>query len=84
LWQDDRRALSRASLQADGGRKSWYYAAPKRDGRTLAPGSENEAQEENIVNLSDLTGRHLKPYRREVRMIFQDPYSSLNPRMTVL
>ena len=27
--------------------------------------------------------RHLKPLRREVQMIFQDPYSSLNPRKTV-
>ena len=27
-------------------------------------------------------GRGLKEYRREVQMIFQDPYSSLNPRKT--
>ena len=27
--------------------------------------------------------RQLKAYRREVQIIFQDPYSSLNPRMTV-
>jgi oligopeptide transport system ATP-binding protein len=26
------------------------------------------------------SSRELKPYRREVQMIFQDPYSSLNPR----
>ena len=36
------------------------------------------------VNLSHLPNSHLKPYRRELRMIFQDPFSSLNPRMTVL
>ena len=27
--------------------------------------------------------RALKPLRREMQMIFQDPYSSLNPRKTV-
>ncbi|MCD6290004.1 MAG: ATP-binding cassette domain-containing protein [Anaerolineae bacterium] len=37
-----------------------------------------------IVDLSQLDGKALKPYRREIRMIFQDPYSSLNPRMTLL
>jgi peptide/nickel transport system ATP-binding protein len=36
------------------------------------------------VDLAQLPERQLKPYRRELRMIFQDPYSSLNPRMTVL
>lgn len=36
------------------------------------------------VNLESLDNRALKPYRREIRMIFQDPYSSLNPRMTLL
>jgi peptide/nickel transport system ATP-binding protein/oligopeptide transport system ATP-binding protein len=33
--------------------------------------------------ISHLKGRALKPLRREVQMIFQDPYSSLNPRKTV-
>jgi ABC-type oligopeptide transport system ATPase subunit len=27
--------------------------------------------------------RKLRPYRREIQLIFQDPYSSLNPRHTV-
>ncbi|MGE5776673.1 MAG: ABC transporter ATP-binding protein [Chloroflexota bacterium] len=36
------------------------------------------------VDLAQLQGRDLIPYRRELRMIFQDPYSSLNPRMTVM
>ncbi len=37
----------------------------------------------NHVNLATLPNSVLKPYRRELRMIFQDPYSSLNPRLTV-
>ena len=34
-------------------------------------------------DLASMSGRALKQYRREVQIIFQDPYSSLNPRMTV-
>jgi len=34
-------------------------------------------------NLTHLTERQFKPLRREIQIVFQDPYSSLNPRMTV-
>ncbi|GAC1324825.1 MAG: dipeptide ABC transporter ATP-binding protein [Chloroflexota bacterium] len=34
-------------------------------------------------NLTTLGGGELRKMRREMQMIFQDPYASLNPRMTV-
>jgi len=34
-------------------------------------------------DISRLSQRQLRPLRREMQMIFQDPYSSLNPRKTV-
>ncbi|MCS7219844.1 MAG: ATP-binding cassette domain-containing protein [Anaerolineae bacterium] len=33
--------------------------------------------------ISRLSQKEMKPLRREMRMIFQDPFSSLNPRLTV-
>ncbi len=39
---------------------------------------------DEIVDLSRLTDREMRPLRAEMQMIFQDPYSSLNPRMTLL
>lgn len=33
--------------------------------------------------LTLLSGEQLKPFRKEIQIIFQDPYSSLNPRMPV-
>ncbi len=33
--------------------------------------------------ISGLNERQFKPMRKQMQMIFQDPYSSLNPRMTV-
>jgi peptide/nickel transport system ATP-binding protein/oligopeptide transport system ATP-binding protein len=34
-------------------------------------------------DIAGLSRKELKPLRREMQMIFQDPYSSLNPRKTV-
>jgi ABC-type oligopeptide transport system ATPase subunit len=39
--------------------------------------------EGGVVDLTRLHARDLKPLRREMQMIFQDPFASLNPRMTV-
>jgi len=35
------------------------------------------------VDLTPLNEKQLKPYRRKIQVIFQDPYSALNPRMTI-
>lgn len=35
------------------------------------------------VNLSDLGDKEMIPYRKKIQYIFQDPFGSLNPRMTV-
>ena len=36
-----------------------------------------------VVDLAKLSHRELKPIRQHAQMVFQDPVSSLNPRMTV-
>lgn len=37
----------------------------------------------SVVDLATIEGPELKAARRELRMVFQDPFGSLNPRMTV-
>jgi len=46
---------------------------PADGGRILYKGND-------ICGLSD---QDMKPFRREIQIVFQDPYGSLNPRMTV-
>ena len=40
-------------------------------------------KENNYTELLSLSKKDMKPYRTDIQMIFQDPYSSLNPRMLV-
>ena len=37
-----------------------------------------------VVDMAALSSRQLKEVRCDMQMIFQDPYASLNPRMTVM
>jgi peptide/nickel transport system ATP-binding protein len=41
-------------------------------------------REGKVVDLASMSGAELKALRREIQMIFQDPFGSLNPRMTLL
>jgi ABC-type oligopeptide transport system ATPase subunit len=42
-----------------------------------------ECADHRVVDLARLYDGELKPLRTQMQMIFQDPFSSLNPRMTV-
>jgi len=44
---------------------------------------ENKNKQRIKIDLAILNKKELIPYRSKIQMIFQDPYSSLNPRFTV-
>lgn len=37
----------------------------------------------NAENISKLTQRELRPLRKDIQVVFQDPFSSLSPRMSI-
>ncbi len=49
----------------------------------LERATEGQVFLDDSPDLTQLSSREMLPYRRRMQMIFQDPYSSLNPRMTV-
>jgi peptide/nickel transport system ATP-binding protein len=49
------------------------------DGRILY--REDDGREDDITHLGET---ELRPYRAQIRMIFQDPFASLNPRRRVI
>ena len=46
---------------------------PSDDGKIIFDGRD----------ITELTEKEMKPFRKQIQIIFQDPYGSLNPRMTV-
>ncbi len=60
--------------QPTAGEILYHRATSSPDGQTITT---------TPVDLAKLERKDLRPYRQEIRMIFQDPYSSLNPRMTI-
>ena len=46
-------------------------------------GSIELATGDGIVDIASLRGKELKRFRQTVQMIFQDPYESMNPRLTI-
>jgi len=53
--------------------------------RTVEPtsGTTTYMGEGGLVDVTSLSRRDLRRFHRDVRLVFQDPFASLNPRMTV-
>jgi peptide/nickel transport system ATP-binding protein len=54
--------------------------------RAMAPDSGSilfRGESGQMTELVGLDEDHLKPYRKRIQFVFQDPFGSLNPRMTV-
>ena len=54
------------------------HAIPATSGKILYTAADGQE-----YDLCAMTDKDMKKLRREIQMIFQDPYSSLDPRMTV-
>lgn len=68
--------------------EEWKTAIKEREElekkyETLPEFEKYQAYKEDGVNLTKLTYNEMRTLRNELQLIFQDPYSSLNPRLTV-
>ncbi len=48
------------------------------------PKDATDPQKPNAVNIARLSRKEMRPYRSQIQMVFQDPFASLNPRLTVM
>ncbi|GAB5467272.1 MAG: dipeptide ABC transporter ATP-binding protein [Rhodospirillales bacterium] len=80
------RAILRA-LDPSGGKVIFHGPAkPNAKSKGSAAGQSHHSDkifEKGPVELSSLSGEALRRFRPRMSLVFQDPYSSLNPRMTV-
>jgi peptide/nickel transport system ATP-binding protein len=83
------KAVDGVSLEIRAGRTLALVGASGRGKTTVAKGitrlvpATRGRVELDGIDLLSLSDRELRPRRRELQMVFQDPFSSLNPRMRV-
>ncbi len=52
-------------------------------GRVIYYAKDSVSASQAKMQLSKLTGRQFRPLRQQLQIVFQDPFGSLNPRMTI-
>ena len=50
---------------------------------TPCSGAIRYQRRDAVINLAELSSRQLRPLRKDLQIVFQDPYSSLSPRMSI-
>ncbi len=74
-------ALRRAQLEFDTRREAVDKLKERYAGKKDF--SRLDGMQDHGIDLAKLTAEEMRVLRRELQVIFQDPYSSLNPRLTV-
>ena len=86
--QDHIKAVNHASLQLKAG-ETIGIVGESGSGKTTLGRALLKLQKAdgkivfNATDLSGFTNRQMKPYRRHLQIVFQDPYGALSPRMSV-
>ena len=70
------------------GRSKWMWKQLQLEPALLDPKTSGDVnffnqKTNSMQNVDDLDDVELKKFRRNIQMIFQDPYESLNPRWTI-
>lgn len=71
------------SLEATAASKKEAVEALREEARNEANFDELEAEKDEGLDLNKLSRDEIRPLRKDMQIIFQDPYSSLDTRMTL-